>query len=792
MTTYATEQQTRATLLDNQRRVLERIANGAPLREILETLVRLIEEQAHGMRCSVLLADTRQQRLSFAAAPSIPEDYKVGIAPFLSIAPEMGSCGTAAFLREPVYTRDTATDPLWKDCGDIAVRNGLRAIWSTPILSDDNAVVGTFAMYYGEPRLPSPEHIQLIDMATQMARVAIEAKGSEERMAEKIQALSRQKEDHLRLVIDTIPTIAWSVGPDGTVDFVNQRWLEYTGLSSEEALEEAIHTVHPEDLPRVMEKWSVDMVAGEPYEGEMRLRRADGEYRWFLNRTVPLRDAQGKIAKWYGTATDIEDRKQAENALRESEEKFRQLAENIREVFWMTTLHLDEVLYVSPAYESVWGRSLESVRQRPQSFMDAIHSEDRERVVGILEGQRQQGFEMEYRIVRPDGSVRWIRDRGFPVKDASGKVYRIAGVAEDITERKRVETALQKNEHLLSETQLLGRTGSWEHNLVTGEIANTEGNLRLFFGDDHSKGARFEDFAGVVHQDDREYVNARHAQLLAEGGPRDIEYRVVWPDGTVHMLFGRATVARDAAGRPLRVYGTNVDITERKRAENALRDSGVQLQALSRRLVELQESERKELARELHDRVGQSLTALKINIDILQPALASQGNAEVLARVADSAALLESTMDTIENVMSELRPPMLDDHGLAAALDWHARNFSKRTGIAVAVRVNEPAVRPALQVEIALFRVAQEALNNVAKHARAHRVEIALDHANGECVMSVEDDGIGFDGVEGASDKPKPGLGMVTMRERAQAVGGHFEIQALPDRGTQLTVRVPS
>jgi len=148
-------------------------------------------------------------------------------------------------------------------------------------------------------------------------------------------------------------------------------------------------------------------------------------------------------------------------------------------------------------------------------------------------------------------------------------------------------------------------------------------------------------------------------------------------------------------------------------------------------------------------------------------------------------------MDTIENVMSELRPPMLDDHGLAAALDWHARNFSRRTGIAVAVRGTGPALRPALQVEMALFRIAQEALNNVAKHARAHRVEIALDHANGECVMSVQDDGIGFDGVVDTSDKPKPGLGMVTMRERAQAVGGRFEVQALPGRGTHLTVRVP-
>src|SRR6266446_5956182 len=663
MTTYATDQQNRVALLDSQRRVLERIANGAPLHQILETLVKLIEEQAHGMRCAVLLADARQQRLSFAAAPSIPEDYKAGIDSFLRIAPEMGSCGTAAFLREPVYARDTATDPLWKDCGDIAVRNGLRAIWSTPILSDDNAVLGTFAMYYGEPRLPSPEHIQLIDMATQMARVAIEAKGSEERMAEKIQALSRQKEDHLRLVIDTIPTMAWSVLADGAVDFVNQRWLEYTGLSFEKALKEANCTVHPEDLPRVMEKWLVDMPAGEPYEGEMRLRRADGEYRWFLNRTVPLRDERGKIVKWYGTATDIEDRKRAEDALRESEEKFRQLAENIREVFWMTTPDMDELLYVSPAYESIWGRSLESLRQRPQSFMEAIHTEDREHVVDILERQREEGFQVEYRVVRPDESVRWIRDRRFPVKNQSGKVYRIAGVA--------------------------------------------------------------------------------------------------------------------------------VDITERKHAGDALRRSAAELQALSRRLVALQESERRQLSRELHDRVGQNLTALKINLDILQTRLASHGNGEVRARVADSAALLEATMDTIENVMSELRPPMLDDHGLAAALDWHARNFSMRTGIAVAVHGSELVVRPAPQVEIALFRIAQEALNNVAKHARARRVEIALDHANGECVMSVQDDGIGFDYAAIASDAPKPGLGMVTMRERAQAVGGRFEVRALSDLGTQLTVRVP-
>jgi|SRR5580658_616490 PAS domain S-box-containing protein len=166
----------RAALLDSQRRVLERIARCAPLEETLETLVRLIEEQSNGMLCAVLLADAGQRRLHFVAAPSIPEDYKLGIAPYLLIAPDVGSCGTAAYLRRPVYTEDAATDPLWENCGAIAVRNGLRAVWSTPILSDSGTVLGTFAMYYDAPRLPTQENIQVIEMATQIARIAIDAK----------------------------------------------------------------------------------------------------------------------------------------------------------------------------------------------------------------------------------------------------------------------------------------------------------------------------------------------------------------------------------------------------------------------------------------------------------------------------------------------------------------------------------------------------------------------------------------------------------------------------------------
>jgi signal transduction histidine kinase len=208
------------------------------------------------------------------------------------------------------------------------------------------------------------------------------------------------------------------------------------------------------------------------------------------------------------------------------------------------------------------------------------------------------------------------------------------------------------------------------------------------------------------------------------------------------------------------------------------------------RLVNLQEIERRELARELHDRVGQSLTALGINMAILRQTL-SGNDAGIMSRLEDSAALVESSMQSIENVLSDLRPPMLDDYGLPSTLEWYARQFSARTGISVAVRTGEPYVRSAAEVELALFRISQEALNNVAKHASASKVEILLQSSGSQSLMSVVDNGVGPGDMETRLDSRRQGLGMVTMKERAQAVGGEVRIEPLPVRGTRLSARIP-
>jgi two-component system sensor histidine kinase UhpB len=250
----------------------------------------------------------------------------------------------------------------------------------------------------------------------------------------------------------------------------------------------------------------------------------------------------------------------------------------------------------------------------------------------------------------------------------------------------------------------------------------------------------------------------------------------------VHTIVQATALDTDAP-----VRGTMMDITEQKRTQDALRASAEQLTALSRRLVEVQEAERRKLSRELHDRVGQNLTALSINLDILRTSLKGNEFTEHRARLSDSAALLESTVDSIEDVMAELRPPMLDDYGLLPAMHWYAKDFSRRTGIEVSVSGTDGLERPDAEMEITLFRIAQEALTNVAKHAHATRAQIELDQTDDRCRMTVRDDGVGIVGA----GRERPGLGMVTMRERAQAVGGDFEVRNAPGGGAYITVEIP-
>jgi Rrf2 family protein len=232
------------------------------------------------------------------------------------------------------------------------------------------------------------------------------------------------------------------------------------------------------------------------------------------------------------------------------------------------------------------------------------------------------------------------------------------------------------------------------------------------------------------------------------------------------------------------------DITERTQAERALRQYAQRLRDLGERLAQVSEAERQRLARELHDQVGRNLTALGINLNIVQAQMPADLLPAVRSRLEDSLSLVEQTTKQIRDVMADLRPPVLDDYGLFAALHWYAEQFAVRTGITVTVQGEEADDRLDPAVENALFRIAQEALNNVAKHAQASAATLALAVEGESLFLVVRDDGVGFDSLQLAERAGYRGWGLLTMNERAEAVGGHCSIESCPGRGTQVTVEV--
>ena len=252
-------------------------------------------------------------------------------------------------------------------------------------------------------------------------------------------------EERGRLIMDAIPTMAWTVQPDGVVDFVNRRWLEYAGISLEEELRDPTRTVHPEDLPRAMEKWLADMAVGKPFESEMRLRRADGEYRWFLVRTAPLRDGHGNVVKWYGVSVDIEDRKRVEMWSRA-------LIDAIPQQIWSGPP--DGTLdYCNDRWRSYMGLEIEDLRG--DGWQTMLHPDDRERVLNAWHESVVNGtpYEQEERHRGADGTYRWFLARGVPLRNSEGRIARWYGTNTDIEDRKRAEEELQRLSRQLLRSQ---------------------------------------------------------------------------------------------------------------------------------------------------------------------------------------------------------------------------------------------------------------------------------------------------------------------------------------------------
>ena len=760
---------------------------------------------------------------------------------------------------------------------------------------------------------------------------ALRAEIAERKLAEEA---VKQAEDRIRLIIDTIPTMAWSLRPDGAVDFLNQRWLDYTGLSLEEAIEEPTRTVHPEDLPRVMEKWLAVKATSEAYEDEMRLRRADGEYRWFLVRIAPLLDEQGNLLKRYGVSIDIEDRKRAEEALRKNEKLFAAFMDQLPGFAWMKDIE-GRYVYLNKKESELDAYAPGAIGKTdaelwPAEIASAYRANDRQ---VITTRKAMQTVEPSL----ADGEQSYMLVSKFPIFDQDGSVVMVAGAGVDITERKRVELALDerlrfetlltelsaafanlptttvdqeidkwlknlvefldldraifdqvgedgttlsrshsytahgidtlpldvandqtpwiteqllsgntvkwpripqdipeqasrerefarrigaksvlsipvciggavicaisftsmriyrdwpdemvarlrlvgeifanaiarkqgaealfKREAELNEAQRLASIGSWEWNIPADSVTCSH-EVRRIYGFEHSPDRLFSE---TVHPDDRARRSAAVAAALNGGPPYNLEFRIIRLDKSLRFVHSRGKMMHDDAGKPVRMLGMTQDITERKRAAKELEEANRRLRFLSRRLFEVQEEERRHLARELHDEIGQALTAAKINLQ----SVTGNGGSATVARVQETTAILDRLLGQVRQISLDLRPSMLDDLGLVPALRSLLDQQGRRASVAAHFSAANIPENLDPGIEITCFRIAQEAITNAVRHANAGQIEIDLGRENGDLRLVIHDNGVGFD-VE-AAQAQTAGLGLMGIRNvRPWSVG---------------------
>ena len=316
-------------------------------------------------------------------------------------------------------------------------------------------------------------------------------------------------------------------------------------------------------------------------------------------------------------------------------------------------------------------------------------------------------------------------------------------------------------------------------------VAKADGRLEFFNKRCYEySGLTYDELEGwgwraAIHAEDWERCLATWTHALRSGEPYEIQYRLRRADGAYRWHHGSALPVRDASGQVVRWFGTCTDIEDQVRDVRRLMD----------RLVVAQESERRRLAEGLHDLIGQNLTALGIDLTALKQGLESGHDRASGARIDAMRALVERTIDAIRGVMADLRPPELEEFGLAPALRWYAAEFSGRTGLRASV--SWPGERRlASEIELVLFRIAQEALTNAAKHSGGTSVQVSLGEADGRIRLSVEDDGGGFTDPVGARSARRGGWGLPTMRERAEAHGGTLRVE-FPGRGTRLVVEMP-
>jgi len=517
-------------------------------------------------------------------------------------------------------------------------------------------------------------------------------------------------------------------------------------------------------------------VGGEPPIGALALNTLRAQRDWpdALVKRLQL------VAQVF---TNALVRKRADETLQESEERLSLAADSAEAGLW-TLDYSTGVFWATERARAIFGYLPDEAITLGR-FETSVHPDDWDLVRGAIERSARAGepVNVEYRILVGDGRVRWIASRGRPRFTSTGKPDRLMGVSIDVTERKRGEEAHRASEARLAAAADLAGLAFYE----------VDFDRRVAFTDD-----RFRDICGIpqerneglqplefwiehLHPDDRQRVMEQRQQLHDGRLERvSMEYRFLNPTHGEKWLHhvGRVT-SRDATGRTVKSYGVLRDITDRKRVEEELRD-------LSRRLIRAQEEERALLARELHDDLTQRVAVLAIEVGRAELAAPEASQAQAMRSVREGLVRLS---EDIHSLAYQLHPSVLEELGLADALRAECERVGRQRRLDLSLELEPLPAFVGRDAALCLFRVAQEALNNVTRHAGARAASVTLRQMEGGLLLAVRDDGVGFDPASPGTGRS---LGLASMRERVRLVNGTLDIESAPGRGTEIIAWVPA
>jgi PAS domain S-box-containing protein len=597
----------------------------------------------------------------------------------------------------------------------------------------------------------------------------------------------RESEVRFRSLAESSSVGIWRNAPGGECIYLNRRACELIDLPVEQALGHGwARTLHPDDRARVLQEWQAFAGGGAHFRSEYRFLHRDGRVIHVIGEATPER-VEGKVIGFVGTLTDITDLIQAEAELRGSEARYRYFFENSPVPMWIYDVANFEILDVNPATVDSLGYSREELlamtiaQIRPAEDVDAL----RTLVASLGTGVNYSGV---WRHRRKSGALVdfHIISHGF---EFEGRAARLV-FAVDLSERIAGERKVRESESRLSAVI---------ESAMDAIITIDDQQRVLLFNSAAEAMFGWTEAELTGEPLDRllpDRYRVRHGAHIRQFALASATNRRM---GSLGTLFG---LRRSGEEFPIEASISQVtlegrklftvilrDVTERERAEKALREAQQRTEQLSRRIIDVQEQERNHLARELHDEIGQVLTAVRINLQGILRATADTATEDLVVETIDVTA---QALEKVRGLSLDLRPAQLDDFGLGAALDWHLKRQAANAGLELELDLRLSEARLQAAVEIACFRVVQEAVTNVVRHAKARRVAVSVWCEGSFLRAKVRDDGAGF-----AADRMRQdatagrSFGLMGMEERAALLGGRLDIASAAGQGTEINAWFP-